>query len=462
LQDLVSRLRIWTKKGYRFRFHRPQHLLRYAFLGIAVIFLLAGSMIGISLLDPYSIFGRVASEFFQPAFMWGNNRLAALLESLQIYALFPEDLVVSPWQTYLVPAGTLVIVAWMSFARGRLYCNTVCPVGTLLGFLSRISLFRIRMLEDRCTKCGECAVACKAECIRVKDLEVDFTRCVACYNCISVCPEDAILYQYGSKNRHAEEKALQSAGPDTQGRREAISKLVYLGLLTGGFRKWLAGDIFRLDHAQDPVPEMAGDSLETVIQNKIPTRIPVVKHFPVTPPGSLGIRHYTQRCTSCHLCISACPTDVLQPSVGKFGWAGFQQPHMDYSTNYCNFDCVICSEVCPSGAILSLASEAKKTLQLGQVQLILENCVVYAEHTACGSCSEHCPTQAVTMVPYVGGLTLPEIKPDICVGCGACEYACPVTPHKAIFVDGHEVHQAALEPTEEALEQPDLEEEFPF
>jgi formate hydrogenlyase subunit 6/NADH:ubiquinone oxidoreductase subunit I len=135
---------------------------------------------------------------------------------------------------------------------------------------------------------------------------------------------------------------------------------------------------------------------------------------------------------------------------------------MDYSTNYCNFECTLCSDICPTGAILSLSAEAKKTTQMGQVQLILENCVVYAENTACGSCSEHCPTQAVTMVPYREGLTLPKIVPEICVGCGACEFACPVRPFKAIYVDGHQVQQIAQVPVSEELEQPDLEEEFPF
>ena len=135
---------------------------------------------------------------------------------------------------------------------------------------------------------------------------------------------------------------------------------------------------------------------------------------------------------------------------------------MDYSTNYCNFECTLCADVCPTGAILSLAAEAKKTYQMGQVQLILENCVVYAENTACGACSENCPTQAVTMVPYREGLTLPEIVPEICIGCGACEYACPVRPFKAIYVDGHQVHQVAKEPPKEELEQPDMDEEFPF
>ena len=214
---------------------------------------------------------------------------------------------------------------------------------------------------------------------------------------------------------------------------------------------------------QAPLPEgMPGIEDEVIIENKIPTRIEPVKHFAVTPPGALGMRHYTRRCTACHLCISACPTGVLQPSINEFGVAGIMQPHMNYSTNYCNFECVICSEVCPSGAIMSLTEEAKKTTQMGQVHLILENCVVYAEQTACGACSENCPTQAVTMVPYINNLTLPEIKPEICIGCGACEYACPVTPFKAIYVDGHEIHQVAQEPEAEALEQPDLEEEFPF
>ncbi|MFC2116893.1 4Fe-4S dicluster domain-containing protein [Bacteroidota bacterium] len=181
----------------------------------------------------------------------------------------------------------------------------------------------------------------------------------------------------------------------------------------------------------------------------------------MSPPGSLGLHHFTSRCTACHLCITACPTGVLKPSLNEYGLAGILQPHMDYDSNYCNFACVRCSEVCPTGAILSLTEEAKKTTQIGQVHLILENCVVYAENTACGSCSEHCPTQAVTMVKYREGLTLPEIKPLICVGCGACEHACPVQPHKAIFVDGHEVHQLAEKPEIIELEEIQME-DFPF
>jgi polyferredoxin len=469
-QDFTSRIRKWTKKKqHRYRYHRPQHLLRYFFLGLVLILFIAGSMIGVSMLDPYSIFGRMVSDLFQPIYIWGNNRIAGIMESMHIYALYPEDIIAARWQTYLIPAGMLGIVVWLSFTRGRLYCNTVCPVGTLLGLISRISLFRIRMIEERCTKCAKCAFECKAECIRVKDLQVDFSRCVACYNCIKVCPEDAIKYRYVpawkspqpiSEKQGSVEVTGAEAAAVSGGRREAITRIFGLGLVFMGLRSRTFANSFKQEEVPSSVKE--GDTETASIENKIPTKIEPVKHFPVSPPGSLGLRHFTNRCTACNLCVSSCPTDVLQPSLLEYGWSGLMQPHMDYSTNYCNFDCVICSEVCPTGAILSLTAEAKKTVQLGQVQLILENCVVYAEHTACGSCSEHCPTQAVTMVPYINNLTLPEIIPEICVGCGACEYACPVKPFKAIYVDGHEIHQVAEEPKAEALEQPDLEEEFPF
>jgi len=464
-QDAVSWIRKKTKKTHRYRFGRPKNRWRYGFLVLPLLVLLVGkSLIGINLLDPYSIFGRIASDLFQPVYMWMNNRIAGVLESMNVFFLYPEDITPARGLTYVIPGFMLGLVIWFSFTRGRLYCNTICPVGTLLGLLSRISVFKIRMIEDQCTKCGKCAIACKASCIRVKTLEVDFSRCVGCYNCLSVCPEDAIKYLPAAVSVAGSGVADparptdpsgpgdppgpgDASGPEDPARREALTRMLAAGAALSGFSL----------SASSQEAET-----ETEIENKIPTEIEPVKNFPVTPPGSLGIRHFTTRCTACHLCVSVCPTSVLQPSLKEYGWSGILQPHMDYSTNYCNFECTLCTDVCPTGAILSLASEAKKTTQMGQVHLILENCVVYAENTACGSCSEHCPTQAVTMVPYREGLTLPEIVPEICVGCGACEYACPVRPFKAIYVDGHQIHQVAQEPPEEAQEQPDLEEEFPF
>jgi len=143
------------------------------------------------------------------------------------------------------------------------------------------------------------------------------------------------------------------------------------------------------------------------------------------------------------------------------------QPIMEYKKDYCNFECIICSEVCPTGAIEKILVDEKKLTQLGKAQFIKENCIVYTESTACGACSEHCPTKAVNMVPYTSEktgklLNIPEIKEEYCVGCGACEYACPTKPHKSIYVEGNPVHLLAKKPEEKKLIEELPQEDFPF
>ena len=196
MQDFVSWIRRKTKiKTHRYRFGKAHNFWRYGFLVLPVLILLAGrSLFGLSFLDPYSIFGRIFSDLVLPAGLWFNNRLAGILEGINVYYLYPFDIRPSRGFSYIIPSLMLALVVWFSFARGRLYCNTVCPIGTLLGLLSRISLFRIKMIDSRCTKCAKCAFECKASCIDVKNLEVDFSRCVGCFNCMQVCPEDAIKY----------------------------------------------------------------------------------------------------------------------------------------------------------------------------------------------------------------------------------------------------------------------------
>ena len=183
---------------------------------------------------------------------------------------------------------------------------------------------------------------------------------------------------------------------------------------------------------------------------------------PVTPPGSLGRDHYTARCTACHLCVSACPTQVIQPGILEFGIAGVFQPRMDYADAYCLYECVTCTTVCPSGAILPVSVEEKKRLQLGKVRFLKDECIVITKKTDCGACAEHCPTKAVRMVPYER-LRLPETDDEICVGCGACEKACPTTPQKAIYVEALRWHGRAKEPPagETRPDEGPLE-EFPF
>jgi ferredoxin len=304
-----------------------------------------------------------------------------------------------------------------------------------------------------CTRCGKCSFACKSSCINVKTLKVDFSRCVACYDCISVCPENSIRYS-------TYKTAVKEEITTVTSKREFIGKAMLYGLTLAG----ISGKTFS---AERPVEQGKGNEYKNGHENEkvnksgsgpkpIPGERPAgkivnIKNYPVSPPGSISLEHFNDRCTACHLCVTVCPTNVLQPSFLEYGFTGMMQPFMDYSVEYCNNECTKCGEACPTGAILPLTVEDKKLEQIGQVIFIKEKCIVYTDNTSCGSCSEHCPTQAVKMVPYQNGLTIPETDKDICIGCGACEFACPVKPHPSIFVDGQAVHRVAKAPKQEEL-----------
>jgi ferredoxin len=312
-------------------------------------------------------------------------------------------------------------------------------VGALLGLVSKISLFRIVLDKTACNSCGKCSAVCKAECIDPKAQEVDFSRCVGCLNCLSPCPDA------GVKFRPVWSKAGVTIEPFDPSRRKLFSNAGVLAISALTVRK---------------------DTLLTGGTDKevIPGMVPIFREHPVTPPGAVSQQRFNSYCTACHLCVAACPTQVLQPSYLMYGLRGMLQPRMDYITSFCNFECNLCGEVCPTGAILPLPLQEKKLTQVGKSKFVKENCVVETRKTACGACSEHCPTKAVKMVPYEGypNLTIPEVTEDICIGCGACEYPCPTDP-KAIYVEGNVIHEKAKEPKIEELQQEiDLKEDFPF
>ena len=187
------------------------------------------------------------------------------------------------------------------------------------------------------------------------------------------------------------------------------------------------------------------------------------KTKPVVPPGGGSREQFSELCTACHLCVASCPTQVIQPALAEYGWAGVFQPHMNYAVNYCTFDCVSCGEVCPTGALLPLTVDAKHVLQLGKTVFVKEDCIVETKKKDCGACAEHCPTKAVKMIPYEGKLFIPEVNNEYCVGCGACEHACPTEPRRAIYVDAHAIHQTAkVRTTERSVPLQATPEEFPF
>jgi ferredoxin len=198
-------------------------------------------------------------------------------------------------------------------------------------------------------------------------------------------------------------------------------------------------------------------------ENELQAEYVRAKSKPVVPPGGASRARFEGLCTACHLCVTACPTQVIQPAVTEYGWMGVFQPKMEYAVNYCTYDCITCGEVCPTGALLPLTVDAKHLLQLGKAVFVKEDCVVETKKKDCGACAEHCPTKAVKMVPYEGKLFIPEVNNEYCVGCGACEHACPTEPRRAIYVDAHAVHQSAKpRVSERTVPVQATPEEFPF
>jgi ferredoxin len=142
----------------------------------------------------------------------------------------------------------------------------------------------------------------------------------------------------------------------------------------------------------------------------------------------------------------------------QFGFAYTLKPFLDYEKGYCNYSCIRCSQVCPTGAIGNINADEKHTIQIGVAEFFIDRCVVNTEGTDCGACSEHCPTQAVHMVPYTGTLTIPKVEENLCIGCGGCESICPVRPKKAIIVKALKIHKIVEVPEEEEATQVEVDE----
>lgn len=428
-QDIIARAGR-TGKKLPYSGSAAKNFLRYSFLGLFVIGIAAGISMIISLLDPYAAYGRIASNFFLPLWQWGNNLLAYAAERAGSYAFYQTDVWIRSIPVFVIAAVTLIIVIALSWKNGRTYCNTICPVGTILGVLSRYSAFKIRIDESSCNNCGLCARHCKAACIDSKAHQIDYTRCVACMNCIGKCNKNALSfrYDYARKQDTAQQDPSNacSAGETQEMRRSFLSAVTLLAATS------LKSQI--IEKATDI--KMDG-GLADIIDKQAPKR-----QNPLTPPGSLSARNMKSHCTACQLCITACPNGVLRPSSQL---ETFMQPQMSYEKGYCRPECTICSEVCPAGAITRIGKDDKSAIQIGHAVWNKKTCIPIADNQPCGNCARHCPADAIVMIPSDStnpeSLKVPAVNTERCIGCGACENLCPSRPVSAIYVEGHELHK---------------------
>ncbi len=354
------------KRPYRYR--KPQNWLRYTVLALFVLLMVLGINGIATLVAPYSAYARMVANIHGTGLV------------------------------HWVAIATLCCVGVMSFMYGRLWCNTLCPVGTLLGLISKYSLFGIRIDPEKCVACGKCEKRCKANCINLEDKSVDGSRCVMCFNCLGHCKQGAITISRDSR------KTRESC-PVDDSRRKFLAVTAAVGAATAL-------------HAQE---QKLDGGLAAIENKQVPKR-----NMPLKPAGAISLKNFESRCIACQLCVSKCPEKVLRPSTEL---SSLMQPYMAFDQGYCRTACTRCSEVCPTGAIQHIDKEQKTAISIGHAVVLTDNCI------GCGACARHCPSAAILMVDGK-----PAVNESMCLGCGACEYYCPARPMTAIYVEGRERH----------------------
>ena len=366
-QDFVTWISGLLFPKRKFQYRKPANWLRYIVLAVFVVLMVAGLGSLAAFIAPYSAYARMVTNIHGT----GLPLVIAIV--------------------------TIVVVGVMSFVWGRLWCNTVCPVGSLLGLVSKHSLLGIRIDASKCGGCHKCEHKCKAMCIDVENKTVDMSRCVDCFNCLGECKHGAI--SFSGKRKVERGKSVDDS------RRKFVVGTVAVGAAMA---------------VQAQEQKMDG-GLAAIAGKKVPER-----KTPLKPFGARSLKNFHQRCTACQLCVSQCPEKVLRPSTKL---TSLMQPEMSYTDGYCRLACTRCSEVCPTGAILPITKEEKTAVSIGVAIVLKDNCI------GCGACARHCPSAAISMVDGI-----PAVNESRCLGCGACEYYCPARPVTAIYVEGREIH----------------------
>lgn len=331
LQELIGFVKGKVKKNHSGR--QINFPLKYFVAAIVWGILLGGSAVAIRYIEPYTLFGSALSGT-------------------------------------ILGLAAVVIILTAVILKDRIFCTNFCPVGVLLGLLSKVSLNKI-YISDICVACGQCEKNCPSGCIDVKNKTVDNETCIKCLKCIDICPKSGI--KYGIKP-----KGEVKFNPKRRDLIIAVSALaVFGGMIKAGIE----------------------------IKDKIVEKIKDV----ILPPGAVDKERFLNKCLNCNLCVENCPNRIIKKADSEYGAV-----HLDYSNSPCKFDCHKCSVVCPSGAIKRIGLEEKQRTRIAMAMINEDKCA------ECGLCVEACPVHAI--IKENG--KVPILNAMKCIGCGACKHAC--------------------------------------
>jgi polyferredoxin len=409
--------------------YKPWHTLKYYLLIVLLVAALFGTGL-LELLDPISLTVRSLALSVLPGINYGLNAFLVVLDQSDVASLrftadavhfLLQDNVLSFRQPYFRQGFFLglifIAMLALNFRITRFWCRALCPLGALLGVASRWSILGLEKSPTQCEDCDRCLLHCQGGDDPVPGAPWRKAECHLCFNCVADCPESGIKFKFFPAASTTVE------GPNLA-RRKALTSAA------------------------------AGVALLPILRSTAGLVVEREERL-LRPPGTLEEKNFLERCIRCGECMKVCPNNALHPTFVQAGLEGIWTPVLVPRIGYCEPSCVLCTQVCPTGAIWEITAREKgwvpekadttaKPIRLGTAFVDRGRCLPWAMATECIVCEEWCPTspKAIYLRPAevvdpegkTKPLKQPYVNPQICVGCGACEFACPVKDRAAVYV----------------------------
>jgi polyferredoxin len=412
LNNLVGSLGKARPVRDRKNWHRIKYFILIGILASSVF-----TLQPVGIMDPLSLLIRSFSVSIYPTFnhavrsafdaLFAANPLGIAAVSEPVYSVLKKS-VLSFNQAYYrqsVFIGVLFLtVLGLNLVEKRFWCRYLCPLGALLGLLSRFSILK-RSVSEGCTECGACAGVCQGNAAPDQKGQWNDAECYYCWNCDDICPNNAVSFGFAGKKL--------TPAMDLGRRRVVVSALSGIAAVP-----FLRITPLGTANAKDPAL--------------------------LRPPGSLEETEFLKRCVKCGECMKVCITNGLQPTLMEAGLEGIWSPTLVPRIGYCEYRCTLCGQVCPTGAIKKLTLPEKAKVKIGLAMIEKGRCLPWAHATPCIMCEEVCPTpkkaiwfekvQVRDRKGKVITLQQPRVDLELCIGCGICEAKCPVLGRPAIYV----------------------------